>query len=253
MRIHLRPRRGRPRRRHPARHRLRGHPERLVLPGLRRPQEGLRALRAVRWPAPVRRGVQPRRGHRGAPGRVADPAAGLARRPRGPARPAQSRAALHGRRVGLPGRRGSRRRGRRPRRHGGPRARGGGRHRPARRRGAGAVLALDHARAGEGPLRHLVLRRARAAGRRGAARRERVRGRALARARPPRSRPTRRTSWRSSSPRSSTSSCSPRAPRWTRRSPPRGRARWSRSCRRSRSATARAQVLLPGEPGYDDA
>src|SRR4051812_21827661 len=47
LRGHLPPRRGRPRRRDPARHTVRGHPERLVLPCLRRAQEGLRDLRAV--------------------------------------------------------------------------------------------------------------------------------------------------------------------------------------------------------------
>src|SRR4051812_16863260 len=47
VRVHLRPGRGRPGRRNPARHGVRGHPERLVLPGVRRAQEGLRDLRAV--------------------------------------------------------------------------------------------------------------------------------------------------------------------------------------------------------------
>ena len=48
VRVHLRPRRGRSRRRHPAGHGLRRHPRHLVLPGLRRPQGRLRALRRAR-------------------------------------------------------------------------------------------------------------------------------------------------------------------------------------------------------------
>ena len=44
MRLHLRPRGGRPRRRDPCRDGVRGHPGGLVLPGLRRPQGGLLAV-----------------------------------------------------------------------------------------------------------------------------------------------------------------------------------------------------------------
>ena len=42
-------------------------------------------------------------------------------------------------------------------------------------------------------------------------------------------------------------------PRSTRRSPPRASARSSPCCRRSPCATARRSVLLPGDPGYDEA
>ena len=59
LRLHLRPRRGRPRRRHPAGHRLRGHPDGLVLPGLRRPQGGLLALRGLGSACERRLGSRP--------------------------------------------------------------------------------------------------------------------------------------------------------------------------------------------------
>ena len=59
LRVHLRPRDRRPRRRHPARNPLRGHPQGLVLPRLRRPHLRLPPARAGR-------GL----GRRGQPGRV---------------------------------------------------------------------------------------------------------------------------------------------------------------------------------------
>jgi len=47
LRLDLRSRRGRPRRRDPARNRVWGHPRGLVLPGLRRTGQRLRALRRL--------------------------------------------------------------------------------------------------------------------------------------------------------------------------------------------------------------
>ncbi|CAA9486622.1 MAG: Rubredoxin, partial [uncultured Solirubrobacteraceae bacterium] len=47
LRLHLRPRGGRSRWRHPARNRLRLDSRRLVLPRLRRPQGRLHALRGL--------------------------------------------------------------------------------------------------------------------------------------------------------------------------------------------------------------
>ena len=66
VRVHLRPRRGRPRRRHPARDRLLRNPRLVVLPGLRRPQGRLRALRvgpegALRYAAHLGFGPRPPR------------------------------------------------------------------------------------------------------------------------------------------------------------------------------------------------
>src|SRR3954447_5004997 len=52
VRVHLRPGGGRPRRGHRSRHPVRGRPGRLVLPGVRRPQGRLHALRRVIWHPP---------------------------------------------------------------------------------------------------------------------------------------------------------------------------------------------------------
>src|SRR5918999_207204 len=50
LRVHIRPGGGRSGRRHPSGHTVRGDPGRLVLPGLRGTQEGLRALRGLSRP-----------------------------------------------------------------------------------------------------------------------------------------------------------------------------------------------------------
>ena len=70
---------------------------------------------------------------------------------------------------------------------------------------------------------------------------------------PPRSPRTRRTSSRSSSPRSSTSSCSRRPPRSRRRSPRRAARPVEPVMPKVAIRDGSPQVLLPGEPGYDDA
>src|SRR4051794_22757869 len=124
-------------------------------------------------PARPRRGAQPRGGHASARGRHRDRAAGWRGDARGAARQAQPRAALHGGRVGVPGRRGGPGRG--PPR--GRRARGGGGggrgHRRSRR--ARRVLPLDHPATGQDPLRHALLPRSRARRRAAAPRRRRDR------------------------------------------------------------------------------
>src|SRR3954463_7982077 len=137
-------------------------------------------------PARIRRGTaHGRRGNGAAPGGDGHPAAGRRRDARGPARAAHAEGALHGRRLGVPRRRGRHdggrgRRGAPHRRH--PRARGGGRDRPRRPGRAREVLPVDHAARGEDPLRHALLPRAGAAGPGAAHRRRRMRRRRLGRA-----------------------------------------------------------------------
>ena len=98
-------------------------------------------------PAARRAAEHDRRGRAGPPGGVGDRAARRRRGARAAARPAHAEGALHGRRVGLPRRRGRRPRGRgrqlAPAR-GGARARGGGR----RSRGIDARRARASSRAG---------------------------------------------------------------------------------------------------------
>ena len=56
LRVHLRPGDRRSRRRHPARHRLRGHPQGLVLPGLRGPDDATSARSSPARPKPNQAG-----------------------------------------------------------------------------------------------------------------------------------------------------------------------------------------------------
>ena len=109
---------------------------------------------------------------------------------------------------------------------------GGGGDRAARRRGAGAVLALDHPRGRLAPLRRLVLPRPRARPHTARARRGRDDRGGLVRAARRRSTRRRPGSWPSPSRRSASSSrCCPIAPP-PRRSRPTAGARSSRSCPR---------------------
>src|SRR3954462_10513349 len=124
-------------------------------------------------PARPRRGAQPRGGHASARGRHRDRAAGWRGGARGAARQAPSRAALHGGRVGVPGRRGGPGRG--PPRGRRARGRGGGGRGHRRARGARRVLPLDHPATGQDPLRHALLPRSRARRRAAAPRRRRDR------------------------------------------------------------------------------
>ena len=192
-----------------------------------------------------------------APGGDGDRAARRRRRARGAARAAQPGAALHGRRVGLPGRRGRRRR--RRGRRGAPRAPACAR---SRRRPAIALpdpARSSRSRAGsrragrEDPLRHAGS----SSPRRPDDAEPRIDGgecvdcgwftpRGGAR------RATRAGELSSSSRRSSTSSSWPRFAQ-RRRAARRGRA-GARSSRSSRASCSRARsraCVLPGEPGYD--
>ena len=87
LRIHLRPGRGRPRRRHPARDGVRGHPRHLVLSRVRRAQARLRALRGLRRASTRRTALAPRRRRGAGPsGRRCSSGAGRGSGPRRAAR-----------------------------------------------------------------------------------------------------------------------------------------------------------------------
>ena len=140
------------------------------------------------------RGVQPRAGDAGAPGGDRDPAARRRRDARSAARQAHTARTVHGRRLGVPGRRRRSPRTRATatsahRRGGDPRVARGGRDRARGPRRAREVLALDHPGRGAHALRHPLLPRA-AARRPGAEGRWRgVRRSGLVHARRRRSRP----------------------------------------------------------------
>jgi hypothetical protein len=112
--------------------------------------------------------------------------------------------------------------------------------------------ALDHARGGEDPLRHLLLRRpgARRSGAESATARS---ASTCAGCGPPtRLTPTAATRSASSSPRSSTWSSSRSSSPWIMRSRPRAPRDVQPIMPRIVMAEDSAQIVLPGEPGYAD-
>ena len=125
---------------------------------------------------------------------------------------------------------------------------GGGGHRVAGRRGAGAVLALDHARGRLAALRRLVLPRARPGAHAARARRGRDDRGGLVRAAGGARSPARRRARSSPSRRSSSSNrCSPTAlPR--KRSRPIAAGRSSRSCPRSSAPRTSTASSYPATP-----